>query len=273
MSGGIAERLFFVTGAASGIGRAACAWLLARGGLVAMLDRDEEGLASASRASWWRAEQGHRCRVDIRDEAGLRDAFAAAAHRFAAPLGGLVNSAGIARNRPFVDTTAALMREMFEVNVLGTFLASRAFFDLHRRTRGGPAAIVNVGSVSGLVGNTGRCAYGAAKGAVHQLTRTMASELAAYEIRVNAVSPGPVDTPMAREVNASPAARDAWVERIPMRRYATVEEVAEAIGFLVSPSARFVCGQILAVDGGFVSAGVDTAEQPFTNREERYEDG
>jgi NAD(P)-dependent dehydrogenase (short-subunit alcohol dehydrogenase family) len=192
------ERGVFVTGGASGIGLAAARQLAADGWAVAVADRDAAGLerAEAELAEW--GERVVRLTLDVTDEAAVAAAMAQAAERIG-PLRGVVNSAGIAQNKPFDEITAAEFRRILDVNVVGSFLVARAAVAAMRATGGG--AIVNIASISGMRGNLGRTAYGASKGGVITMTQVMAVELARDGIRVNAVSPGPVDTPMVRALH------------------------------------------------------------------------
>jgi NAD(P)-dependent dehydrogenase (short-subunit alcohol dehydrogenase family) len=170
------------------------------------------------------------------------------------PLRGLVNCAGIPANARFFDTTAEQMRRLYEVNVVGAFALSQALAPV--MTAAGGGAIVHIASVSGIKGNLGRSAYGASKGALVTLTKIMAVELASERIRVNAVAPGPIETPMVLEAHTA-ATREEWHRTVPMRRYGTPEEIAEAIAFLCDEArASYVTGQILSVDGGFTAAGL-----------------
>jgi NAD(P)-dependent dehydrogenase (short-subunit alcohol dehydrogenase family) len=121
-------------------------------------------------------------------------------------------------------------------------------------TRAG-GRIVNIASISGQRGGQGRAAYGAAKAGVILLTKVMAAELAPLGIRVNAVSPGPVDTEQSRETH-TPSTRQAYYDRIPARRYGEREEIAAAVVFLASRDASFINGHVLNVDGGFNAAGL-----------------
>ena len=121
------------------------------------------------------------------------------------------------------------------------------------RTGGG--SIVNIASISGLRASTLRVAYGTSKAAIIQLTKQQAVELGTIGIRANVIAPGPVDTEMAKLVHSAEIRRD-YHDVIPLGRYGTVEEIAATAGFLCSPAASYVNGQVLAVDGGFESAGI-----------------
>ncbi|MBB99249.1 MAG: hypothetical protein CML67_06900 [Rhodobacteraceae bacterium] len=253
----LADRTYVVTGGASGIGRATAAWLLEAGASVALIDLDGDRVAAARKALSDAQSRVLGLAADVCDEAAIRAALSRICDHFDRPLSGLVNSAGIARNLHSLDTSAQTFREILDVNVVGSFVPCQAFAAAWRAPE---AAIVNLASVSGMIGNTGRAAYGASKGAVIALTKVLATEFAALGIRVNAVSPGPVRTPMVAGLHTTEfAAR--WTARIPLRRYAEPEELAEAIGFLVSPSASYVTGEVLVVDGGYLSAGVDATDR------------
>jgi NAD(P)-dependent dehydrogenase (short-subunit alcohol dehydrogenase family) len=169
-------------------------------------------------------------------------------------LDGVVNSAGIAADVHTLDTPVDLFRKILDVNVVGTFIVARAAARLMKDRGGG--AIVNLASVSGVRGSKGRSAYGSSKGAVCVLTQVMANDLARFGIRVNAVAPGPVDTPMVEAVH-TPKDRALWSRHLPMRRYGKPEEIASVIEFLLDGTkSGYVTGEIVAVDGGFRGAGI-----------------
>jgi len=241
-----------VTGGASGIGLATCRVLLAQGWRIVCVDRDAKAISEARPqlpldGRVWFAEG------DVTDEARVAE-IVANAKSSVGRIKGLVTCAGIARDTPFLETTVDDFRRINEVNVVGTFIISREVAKAMRASGGG--AIVTIASVSGLLGNIGRSAYGASKGAVVNLTRVMATELARYGIRVNSVAPGPVETPMVAAVH-TPAMRDVWHERLLMDRYGTPSEIGEAVAFLLDEKrSAYITGQVLAVDGGFLAAGV-----------------
>jgi NAD(P)-dependent dehydrogenase (short-subunit alcohol dehydrogenase family) len=169
-------------------------------------------------------------------------------------LDGVVNSAGIAADIPALDTPVDVFRRVLDVNVTGTFIVARAAARIMKDRGGG--AIVNLASVSGVRGSKGRSAYGASKGAVIVLTQVLATDLARYAIRVNAVAPGPVDTPMIKTMHTA-ADRALWARHIPMRRYAEPGEIASVIEFLLDGErSSYMTGEIVAVDGGFRGAGI-----------------
>lgn len=237
-----------VTGGASGIGLATVLRLREDGWPVSMVDSNAEGLAEAE------AEIGDPdvlcIRADVTDEEEIAEAFDQAADALG-PIGALVNCAAIARDLPFEETSAELFRQMLDVNVVGMFVACRAALE----RMADALAIVNVSSVSGLRANRGRVAYGASKAAVKLMTETMALELAGRNVRVNCVAPGPTETPMIARLHGAEDRRE-WLARVPMDRYADPAEIAAAIAFLVSAEATFITGHTLAVDGGFMAAGL-----------------
>ncbi|KZE29166.1 SDR family oxidoreductase [Chelatococcus daeguensis] len=239
-----------VTGGASGIGLETARFLGERGQAVFLIDMKREALDSACRDLGLPMVHGIAC--DVTDEVGIETAIRmiTAQHR----LAGVVNCAGIALDRPAVETSVADFRRIVDVNLTGSFIVSRAAAR-HWLAAKEPGAIVNITSVSGLTGNKGRSAYGASKGGQNLLTLVMATELGAAGIRVNAVAPGPVDTPLTKAVHTEDVRRQ-WIERVPQRRYGTPREIAGAVAFLLSEDAAYVNGQILAVDGGFIHAGL-----------------
>ena len=169
-------------------------------------------------------------------------------------IDGVVNSAGIAADVHTLDTPVELFRKILDVNVVGTFIVARAAARVMKDRGGG--AIVNLASVAGVRGSKGRSAYGSSKGAVCVLTQVMANDLARFGIRVNAIAPGPVDTPMVQALHSAKD-RALWSRYLPMRRYGKPEEIASVIEFLLDGTkSGYVTGEIVAVDGGFSGAGV-----------------
>jgi NAD(P)-dependent dehydrogenase (short-subunit alcohol dehydrogenase family) len=249
-------RAAIVTGGASGIGLACVERLLAAGWQAGILDRDEAALGRM-RERFAGASTVRIAALDVTDETAAEAAVKTMAHAFGR-LDGIVNSAGIGLDMHVLDTPVEKFRRVLDVNVVGTFVVGRAGARVMRESGG---AIVNIASISGLRGSKGRAAYGASKGAVVTLTQVMAVDLAPYRIRVNAVAPGPVETPMV-EAGHSPEVRRAWRHHVPMRRYAAPAEIAAAVLFLLDDAqSSYVTGEILAVDGGFRGAGMMLLEE------------
>ncbi len=245
----LAGKVAVVTGGLSGIGAAVARRLAAEGARVVAADLSAQGRTVQNGAA---ALDGiEPAPLDVANEASVAACFSTVVARHGR-LDILVNSAGIGRDMPFLDTPAAEFDRLVAVNLRGTFLAGQAAARLMLE-RGG--AIVNIASVSGLRGNRGRAAYGASKGGVVTLSQVMAVELAQYGIRVNVIAPGPIETPLVAAVHTD-AIRQDWLRQVPMRRYGMPEEIAGVAAFLCSDDAGFVTGHVLAADGGFLATGI-----------------
>ncbi len=241
----------FVTGGARGIGLACGQWFLDHGYHVALIDIDAATLArtDAALADPQRVLTVH---ADVSKPDQVEAAVARVVERFGR-IDALVNNAGVAVFKKIGETTWADWRYVMDTNLDGAFLCTQACAPVMLRNGGG--AVVNIASISGLRASTMRVAYGTSKGAIIHLTKQQAIELGAAGIRVNCVAPGPVDTEMAKLVHTV-AIRSDYHDTIPLNRYGTMQEIANAVGFLCSPAASYVNGQTLAVDGGFDASGV-----------------
>jgi NAD(P)-dependent dehydrogenase (short-subunit alcohol dehydrogenase family) len=245
------DKVLAITGGASGIGLAIAEAALAEGWRVAVADRDEAALERAEGAL--DAARTAFAALDVTDEAAVEGWITSVAA--SGRLAGAVSAAGIAADVPALDTPADLFRRILEVNVTGTFLLARAV-GRAMRDAGGGGAILLVASVSGMRGAKGRAAYGASKAAVINLAQVMALEGAAHGIRVNALCPGPVETPLVARVHG-PETRAQWLRHLPMRRYAAPEEITPTALFLLdNRKSGYLTGQAIAVDGGYAGAGL-----------------
>ena len=251
-SGRLAGKAALVTGGASGIGLAAARRFVAEGARVAITDRDEALGAPAARDL---GPEAFFIRHDVTSEADWRSAMDETASRFGT-VNVLLNSAGIFRFGTVEDTTLEEWRQTIAVNLDGTFLGCR---EAVRAMREHGGSIVNMSSISGLVGSPDNAAYDASKGGVRLLTKSVALYCAreGYHIRCNSVHPGGIDTPMVQDYFAArpdPAAEeDAWLRHTPIGRLGRAEEIASLILYLASDESSFVTGSEFTIDGGMTA--------------------
>ncbi|MDZ7702792.1 MAG: SDR family NAD(P)-dependent oxidoreductase [Halobacteriales archaeon] len=249
----LASSTAIVTGGAGGIGRATARRLAEAGASVAVTDVDEAGGRSTVEAIRDDGGEAMFRRLDVTDHGAFESAFDAVADEFD-PVDVLVNNAGVGHPPGWLQETALDDRDdVFRVNIDGVW--NGCHVGVSRMAARGAGAIVNVSSLAGLVGAPGLATYSMSKGAVMNFTRSVAAEAGPVGVRVNAVCPGFVETPMVEEYFGSfedpEAARAETVAQYPLRRLGRPEEVADAIVFLASDAASFVTGHGLTIDGGF----------------------
>ena len=242
-------KIAIVTGGASGMGAATSGLFAELGATVIVVDLDADGAHAVAHDTGGAAMVG-----DVSSPAFCDDVVESTRAQFGA-VDILVNAAGVITRDPAVRTSDADWRRVLGVNVDGVFYMSRAAARVMLDQ--GRGAIVNFGSVWGDVGNPGHAAYAASKGAVHQLARSMALEHARDGIRVNAVAPGEIDTPMLASERAAPFTdedrRRLADDAVPMGRLGDPSEVARVVAFLASDEASYMTGSIVAVDAGYIA--------------------
>ncbi len=235
-----------ITGGTSGIGKGIAKYFAENGYAVVIAGSRDDGEAVAR-------ELGDNVafkKVDIADEVQVRALFAGQES-----LDVLVNSAGIyLGNDPegIAKTDAEHFEREWRINTLGTFLACKHAMPLLRRARGN---VINISSVSGMIAEPFALGYGSSKAAVDSMTKSLALAHVADGVRVNAICPGPIDTPMLRtsfggRLEGNPEYED-WIKDNPMRRYGAVEDVVKAVAYLADPENTYVTGVLLPVDGGW----------------------
>ncbi len=245
-------RAAFVTGASYGIG-AACALALARDGFdVAVSELDPKNLADTVAGLGATGVRAVPVELDLRSLASIERAMKDVLAAFG-QLDVLVNSAGVTLGKPALDMTGEEWDAVLDVNLKGTFFMSQQMGRHLVATRRG-GSIISVASTHGVLGFPTRSAYGISKGAIVQMTRMLAIEWAEHGIRVNAIAPGTVETPTRKAFfDANPGRRQVMIDRVPLKRFGTPEEMAGAVAYLASPQAAYITGQTLLLDGGLTS--------------------
>jgi 3-oxoacyl-[acyl-carrier protein] reductase len=246
----LADQVAVVTGGGRGIGQAIALRLAKEGARLAVVSRTEanaQRTADEINRAVGQAETAHAYGADVSDS----DAISALGQKIQADferIDILVNNAGVTRDGLSLRMSTADWDTVLDTNLKGAFFFIQAFQRTMLRQRRG--RIINISSVSGLVGNAGQSNYAASKAGLIGLTKSLARELASRNITVNAVAPGFIVTDMTDALSED--TKKAVVERIPLGRFGRVEDIAAAVAFLAGPEAAYITGQVLTVDGGMV---------------------
>ncbi|GFR30259.1 estradiol 17-beta-dehydrogenase 8 [Trichonephila clavata] len=242
----LSGRVAVVTGGGSGIGRSVCKMFAKEGATVIAADLNE---VSAKETIQDISGKHFAHSVDVSQSESVLGLVSKIKEEYPIP-DILVNCAGVTRDGFMIKMTEAMFDDVIKVNLKGTFLMTQAISRLMIDSKVTTGSIINISSVSGKIGNMGQCNYAASKVGVEGFTKTVARELAQYNIRCNAVMPGFIDTPMANKVPEK--ILDHVIKEIPMQRCGKPEEIADVCTFLASQRSSYVTGSIIQVSGGFL---------------------
>jgi 3-oxoacyl-[acyl-carrier protein] reductase len=243
----LANKIAVVTGAGRGIGRAIALKFAAEGAGVVCVSRTQENSEKVANEIGALGKKAWAFSVDVSDSA----AVSTAAEKILADCGKvdiLVNNAGVTRDGLLMRMSDADWDTVLNTNLKGAFFFTKAFSRVFARQRSG--RIINISSVIGLIGNGGQSNYAASKAGLIGFTQSVAREFASRGITANCIAPGFIETDMTSELDEELKAN--ILKQIPMGKFGTAEDIADAALFLASPSARYVTGQVLTVDGGMV---------------------
>jgi len=245
----LAGRVALVTGGGSGIGRATSLGLAAKGARVAVVDVEIKGADETSQSIG--ADSARAYDVDVRCRSSVTDLWCRVRQDFQEVPSIIVNSAGITRDGFLLSMDDSRFDEVIDVNLKGTFLVNQIACQQliqHGKCGGGGGAIVNISSISAKIGNLGQANYVASKAGVTGFTKTVAREMAKFNIRANTIVPGFIETPMTEVV--PPKVQASLMRQIPLLRFGLPKEIADVAVFLASPESSYVTGAVIEVTGG-----------------------
>ena len=253
---GLGGKITMVTGAGSGIGKAIARRLAAEGCVVGVLDRNASTADETASEIRRAGGKAYGYTVDITDLAAIQTAVRAF-EADAGPIDVLVNNAGWDKAAPFLASTPELWKQLIDINLYGPINMHHAVLPgMVARKRG---RVINIASDAGRVGSSGESVYSACKGGIIAFTKTLAREHARHNIQLNAVCPGPTDTPLLRsfadEGEAGAKLIDGLTRAIPMRRLGQPDDYPGIVAFLASDDAAFITGQTISVSGGLTMHG------------------
>ena len=243
-------RTAVITGAASGIGKATAEVLADAGAHVLLGDISVEQGEAAAAAIRAKGKGADFIRLDVTDLASI-ETFKQAAYAKRPQIDVVVNVAGWGKIEPFVKNTPDFWRKVIDLNFFGVVAVTRAFLDQMTERKSGKVVVVS--SDAGRVGSLGESVYAGAKGGAIAFTKSLAREMARFNVNVNCVCPGPTDTPLLAAVPEKH--REAFVNVTPMRRLAKPSEIADAVLFFSSGRSEFITGQVISVSGGLTMVG------------------
>lgn len=241
------NRVAIITGANSGIGHECALAFIAEGAMVAGVDINTGNMVGLSEAAEKYGTQFESYQCDVRSEEAVKAVVDAVAERFNGRIDIMLNVAGITVDMPVTRTDKSVFERVMDVNAGGTFNFCKHAARYMKKQRSG--AIVNTSSVTAQFGTQMGMPYGASKAAILGITRSLAMELAPWNIRVNAVAPGVVNTEMVSNLNE--LERESCARSIPLGRLGEPEDIAKAMLFLASDNASYITGATLNVDGGY----------------------